>query len=365
MVNNIINEITPDTDFSEIRECAYKEERYLVRDNGAVYRLKRGDRRSKYDEVWMFGYPNPKKYLTIGGELVHRIVATAFLGPSPYPNMVVDHINTNHMDNHPTNLRWFTRLENILNNEITRKKIILICGSIENFLNNPKLLYGHESEDKNFEWMKVTTKEESKICRDRLLDWAKNVEEKPQGNGMGSWIFEPKQQRWSKYSISEKEEKKNWNLPIYKLNQPDPIQKEDVFVLDKPQFVQSLSPLALQDWITPTEFPLCPTSIDTNNPLQQYWNNLKEGAIFSRNKLNATTILEFAYSQDKSKLCLKLKNMEEDPIQPWLLTEIIFEEGYYKHINKHGFQTEKGAAKYYTLSQGLEWEGGDCMEDYC
>ena len=48
-----------------------------------------------------------------------------------------------------------------------------------------------------------------------------------------------------------------------------------------------------------------------------------------------------------------------------VVTEIIFEEGYYKHINKHGFQTEKGAAKYYTLSQGLEWNGGDCMEDYC
>ncbi len=65
--------------------------------------------------------------------------------------------------------------------------------------------------------MKITTKEESKLCRNRLLDWANNVEEKPQGNGMGSWIFEPKQQRWSKYSISEKEEKKSWNLPILRI----------------------------------------------------------------------------------------------------------------------------------------------------
>ena len=238
MVNNYINEITPDTDFSEVRECTYKDERYLVRDNGAVYRLKKGDRRSKYDEVWMFGYPNSKKYLTIGGELVHRIVATAFIGPSPYPNMVVDHINTNHMDNHPTNLRWFTRLENILNNEITRKKIILICGSIENFLNNPMLLYGHESEDKNFEWMKVTSKEESKICKDRLLDWAKNVEEKPLGKGMGTWIFEPKQQKWSKYSISEIEDIMHWNLHINKLNKTHITQNKDDYILDIPQSVQ-------------------------------------------------------------------------------------------------------------------------------
>ena len=39
-----VKEITPDTDYSETKECDYKGEHYLVRDNGAVFRQKKGDR---------------------------------------------------------------------------------------------------------------------------------------------------------------------------------------------------------------------------------------------------------------------------------------------------------------------------------
>ena len=46
---------------------------------------------------------------------------------NPYTNKVpleIDHIDTNRCNNRKENLRWFTKLENALNNEITRNKII-------------------------------------------------------------------------------------------------------------------------------------------------------------------------------------------------------------------------------------------------
>ena len=70
-------------------------------------------------------------------EPVHRIVATAFSCEAPCKSHVVDHINTNRQNNRPENLRWVTRLENIVLNDITRRKLELLCGcSIEEILSD-------------------------------------------------------------------------------------------------------------------------------------------------------------------------------------------------------------------------------------
>jgi hypothetical protein len=46
-------------DFTREVECIYKDERYAVRDNGAVFRYPRdGKRPRKYDNFWTFGKPN-------------------------------------------------------------------------------------------------------------------------------------------------------------------------------------------------------------------------------------------------------------------------------------------------------------------
>ena len=50
-------------------------------------------------------------------------MATAFHGEPPTKEHVVDHIDTNKQNNRPENLRWVTRLENILLNPITAKRI--------------------------------------------------------------------------------------------------------------------------------------------------------------------------------------------------------------------------------------------------
>lgn len=176
--------------YSEERECDYKDEHYKVRDNGSVFRLPKNGKVRQLDSQWTFGKKNEKKgYMTIGGHIVHIIVATAFYGSHDSKKYVVDHIDTNRCNNRSDNLRWVTKLENILLNETTRKKIEYLCGSVWAFLENPSLLKGHEADDPNFGWMRTVTKEESE---NTLKRW-KSLQERPRkpslGNPMGEWMF--------------------------------------------------------------------------------------------------------------------------------------------------------------------------------
>src|SRR5437868_3186149 len=110
--------------FTHERDCIYKDESYSVRDNGAVLRHQRSEKRIRpYDNKWTFGQENSSNpYLHIANVRIHRIVATAFHGEPPDPQYVVDHIDTNCRNNRPENLRWLTRLDNALKNPVTRKK---------------------------------------------------------------------------------------------------------------------------------------------------------------------------------------------------------------------------------------------------
>ena len=101
---------------------------------------------------------------------------------------VVDHIDTNRCNNRPENLRWVTRLENALNNPITRRKIELICGSIDNFLNDPTCIRSG-SGNQSIEWMRRVSKEEADNCRNNLTKWAESGQV-PSGKGkLGEWIY--------------------------------------------------------------------------------------------------------------------------------------------------------------------------------
>lgn len=87
------------------------------------------------DNKWTFGKLNKRTgYLEIASVRIHRIVATAFHGKPSSKLLVVDHIDTNKHNNRPENLRWVTRLENVLLNPITLRRVELICGSAEAFL---------------------------------------------------------------------------------------------------------------------------------------------------------------------------------------------------------------------------------------
>jgi len=329
-------------DYNEVKDCTYKEEHYSARDNGAIMRHQRkGLRKRKLDEVWSFGNPNSATgYLDFCGERVHRVVATAFHGPAPSDQHVVDHIDTNRQNNRPENLRWLTKLENILNNEITRKKVELICGSVEAFLNDPQLLFGYETEDMNFSWMKNVTKEEAQNCLANWSHWAKTAKPDPNykkaERHVGDWIY-TKQSRNAR----------NDDNPFMNIV-PDghggyifsdahtPVQDDgsnmtnEVVEKHEAQKTQSLTPNAVQlDWKHPVAFPCCPQEF-SGNPLEAYMANLKEGAVFSTNSLGDSTVLRFGMSQPD---CLWVMTSIRIGWKTHAYTKITFKDGIFYHEN--------------------------------
>lgn len=306
-------------DYNDVKDCVYKDEHYSVRDNGAVMRHQReGMRKRRFDDVWSFGIPNLNTgYLDFCGERVHRIVATAFHGPAPSEQHVVDHIDTNRQNNRPENLRWLTKLENILNNEITRKKVELICGSIEAFLENPSLLYGHETEDKNFSWMRSVTPEEARISLARLTEWAKNPTT-PQGGSMGDWIYKDTP-RFGFGSAAR------FSAPSFS-NMIEEIEEEE-----EPLKTQSLTPNAVQlNWKHPVYFPCCPQQY-SSNPLETYMANLEEGKIFSTNDMGESSVLRFGMPQSD---CLWVMCSIRIGWKTHAFTRITFKDGIFYHENK-------------------------------
>ena len=190
--------ISVDSFFDQEKECVFKDETYSVRNNGAVMRHARPNKiKRKLDEVWTFGTKNETNgYMYINSVRVHQIVAEAFLEPKPSPTHVIDHKDTNKCNNRPDNLRWATRLENALNNPITRKRIILCCGSIENFLENPALLRAG-SVDQNFDWMRTVSPDEAKISKEKLERWGNIILRRPEPSAM--WPVE-KDEEWNNVS---------------------------------------------------------------------------------------------------------------------------------------------------------------------
>lgn len=236
----------------------YKDEDYLVRDNGAVYRKCRpGKIKRKLDEVWTFGKEtSSNSYLYISGVRVHRIVATAFHGEPPEPEYVVDHIDTNCRNNRSENLRWLSRLENALKNPVTRKKIEYLCGSIEAFLKNPSMLNDLRC-DPNTRWMRTVTAEEARNCKDRMSVWANTDKKTTQ----------------STHTINRKG---SFEERVYK-----PLQKWEVGLGREPGLEMALTPWCAQYmWRANAYFPCCPSDFGTD-PVEDYFQNLKCGVILA------------------------------------------------------------------------------------
>ena len=303
-------------EYNETKDCIYKDEHYSVRDNGAVMRHPReGKRLRKDDNVWTFGKPNEKTgYMEIAGQRVHRIVAFAFLGDPPTEQHVVDHIDTNRRNNRPENLRWLTRLENALNNPITRARIENLCGSIEVFLADPSVLRGHEKIDPNFNWMRTVSPEEARVSLERLTNWAKE-HPKPQGGSLGEWLFQEQKQGSRPY------------IPLH-YQQPEPEEQETADT--HPIETKSLTPNAIQlDWKHPVEFPCCPQQV-TGKPLETYHANLKEGKIFSKNSFGESTILKFGLTSSETLwvMCNISIGWKTHAI-----TKITYKDGLFYHEN--------------------------------
>ena len=175
------------------KKCVYKGETYSVRDNGAVMRHSKDCKNNRpLDNIWTFGKIYKQNgYLHIANIRVHRIVATAFHGEAPSAEHIVDHINTNKQDNRPENLRWVTKLENIMLNPITCKKMEYLTGKpIDYVLQHIEILHTIKLPP-DFTWMRTVTAQESKNCYENLLEWAKKDTMPPTGTRgkIGNWIY--------------------------------------------------------------------------------------------------------------------------------------------------------------------------------
>lgn len=323
----------------EVRECDYKCEHYSVREDGAIMRHQRKEQRKrKLDDVWTLGTQNDATgYMDFCGERVHRIVATAFHGPAPSEQHVVDHIDTNRHNNRPKNLRWLTKLENILNNEITRKKVELICGSIEAFLDNPQLLFGYETEDSNFAWMKNVTKEEAKNCLDNWSHWAKTAKPDPNykkaEHHVGDWIYnKPSRNDDNPFMNIIPDGRGGYKMvetgnPSYVIEEQVIEERED----DIDYLDDSLTPSAKQRfWRTPTEFPYCPSEV-TIEGLNEYASKLKSGNIFSSNVYGKYYVIDAGFNRRKELVVLTTNNKNE--LKSWAISTISIKDGFYIHEN--------------------------------
>ena len=340
-------------DYTEERTCEYKARVYVARDNGAIKRLPReGSRLSKWDNVWTFGTKNEHNgYMIFTGNIrVHQVVCTAFHGAEPEPNMVVDHIDTNRCNNRPENLRWVTRLENALNNPITRQRIINCCGSIEAFLKNPSLLREKAGEP-NTKWMRRVTKEEAAACRKNLERWAEEDKQREaKGKGISEWIF--------------KEHSKSELVHSYK---PWAQQKLEIeaetrqYLEERKALKDSLTPNAKQlNWVTPAEFLMCPLEAT----LSDYLSNIELDKTFSRTQYgDGGKVIDFGYNQQESAIYVLTQGASE--VKPWALCKITMEDGYFVHINCGSFFKEDGGRKNFTIAMGREWTGGDVFDDFC
>lgn len=339
--------------------CDYKGETYSVRDNGAIMRHPKSICRVRpLDNKWTFGTKNKKNgYMFFASNVrVHQVVATAFCGQKSSEEMVVDHKDTNRCNNRAENLHWVTKLENVLNNPFTRRKIIYICGSVEAFLENPSLLQENALES-NFNWMRTVSKEEALNCRSNLERWLKEDREfdyTSRGNAVDEWIFgnsnhigNTRDYYQERIQISDSKSYPDSNL----------LQEENY----APLLIESLTSNSMQeDLKTPTEFPLCPINILS---LEVYYSALDKGNVFSINKFGATTIIEAAISEDKKQLCIATHNPEA--FKKWYITYVYIFDDKYIHKNGGSFFDKNGALRTITQFQGKEWTGGECFDDYC
>ncbi len=314
-------------------EVVYREECYRVRDNGAVFRLARLGRRSRpLDEQWTFGRQRPSTgYMHIGNVPVHRVVCSAFHGDAPSNEHIVDHIDTNRANNRPDNLRWLTRLENVLLNPISARRIEFVYGSIEAFFEDPT----RPETSKTFpdiSWMRTVTKEEAQQCKIKLQDWARSGQI-PSGGALGEWLFQ----------VSRAEEK----IP----------ETDEVLV-------EALTQSAVQrNWKTPCEFPCCP---DDTSPsaLHTYANCLKPGAVFAQNDYGKSITVRREVT-DASQSLLVICQMVNNPIKDWSLARVSIENDKFVHESLGTYFELVGVTKQFDLERGALGPWQETIDDYC
>jgi hypothetical protein len=320
--------------FSTETKVTYREETYLVRDNGAVMRKNIPRRRARpLDNKWTFGRQSPSAgYMHIAGVQIHRIICTAFHGIPETEQHVVDHIDTNRKNNRPENLRWVTKLENILLNPITMRRIEILYGSLEAFFADPSNVLTTDSSA-DFDWMRAVSKEEADKAKQRLLEWSESGQV-PSGGALGEWL----------YGTRERGD-----------DEPEPREFE------------SLTPTVIQvDWRVPTEFPCCPISLEEGEEeaYKTYAKALKFGAVFAKNNLYSSLVVDAKYAEAGIAV---LTRFEDASVKDWAVTHVSFSNAHLYHKSLGTFFELQGALKYFCKITGDAFDDeafGELFDDF-
>lgn len=357
--------------FEKEMDVSFQDELYRVRDNGAVFRCARpGGRRRKLDEVWTFGTLNRHSgYFEIAGHVIHRLVATAFHGACPSSEHVVDHIDTNRLNNRPDNLRWVTRLENILLNPITRARIELAYGSLEAFFRNPGA-----SVIPNWEWMRVVTKEQAEESRQRLLAWAQTAQNGG-GGKLDDWLFAPAGRKGAgtspvdsaHLSAAQREalEVPGFAFPLTEreVRIPGAVTRRPI-VEPEPLDTESMTASAFQrKWRTPTEFPQCPAEA-ANGALAAYLARLSPGTVFTRSRYGENIVVEAAMGP--GNILSVVSSTPPGSVKGWARAQVHVEGEKFCHESCGTFFEQPGAMKAHCKAIGAPYEHyGESIDDYC
>ena len=316
------------TSFDQERKTEYHGERYAVRDNGAVCRLNPFRKRARpLDKKWTFGRQiRSTGYMHIAGVRVHRIVCSAFHGEPPTDSHVVDHIDTNRANNRPENLRWVTRLENVLLNPISTRRIELVYGSLEAFFANPQSVQG-KTNFPDIAWMKTISKADAELAKERLQNWAKSGSV-PSGGVLGEWL----------YGTRERAD----------------FEKE-------PEEFESLTNSAIQvKWKTPTTFPCCPSEVGLN-ALRKYAANLTFGSVFADNQYGQSLVVDVSCSETQLVVLTRVT----DSVKDWAVAHISTANEFFYHRSEGTFYQLAGAVKEFANLSGEEHGIGETFDDYC
>lgn len=303
--------ITVDEEYTEERECLYKDKYYRVRDNGAVMRIPSpGKRATKNDNIWAFGSIDTNGYLAIAGVRVHLIVAKAFLGYKP-EGLVIDHIDTIRTNNRPSNLRYVTRFENLVNNQLTRRKIEHLTGlTMDEILKDITVLH-NISLPPEFKWLTSVSQEEATRIRMDLS-------------------------RITSKSITTKE---------------------------CDQINNYLTKYAIQanEWWPKGIFPFCPQHEDSS--LEEYASNIMVGKPIFYHGSRKYIVDEFEISENRKTLAIKCF----DPLavkQFIMISVTYYSRKWFIHTCERFFD-KNGLEKHFTLILNKKWTGGDIIDDYC
>lgn len=118
---------------------------------------------------------------------------------------------------------------------------------------------------------------------------------------------------------------------------------------------------AFQSRNTPSEFPLCPSEAGPN-ALADYLLELKDEVVFARNQYGESKVVLATLSEDSDKLFVVCNNPEG--IKEWSFARVFIDTQFFVHESFGTFFTIESAKKQFTLARGLEWEGGDTIDDY-